>query len=60
MLKEKAKAKDMALRAANMKKLLESRNNERQSTLYYFFKNNMQSAIITGKRVMLISRRIFG
>ena len=60
ILKDRAKAKDMAARATNMKKMMDSRNNERQSTLYYHFKKNSQSAIITGKRVMLISRRIFG
>lgn len=43
-----------------MKKMIDTRNNERQSTLYYFFKKNSQSAIITGKRVTLLSRRIFG
>lgn len=41
-----------------MKKMIESRNAERQSTLFYYFKKNMQSAVITGKRVLLLSRRL--
>lgn len=41
-----------------MKKMLDSRNTERQSTLFYYFKKNMQSAIINAKRLLLLSRRV--